>query len=240
MTRAFSLAGRSGTDRPEHRCAGVRTAEDPSMVWATPAHHSWPGDGPAPGRPRHPPWSGPGSPPAKPSRGFGERLGNGRRHRHHRRKTIVVPVLVDGAFRRPPPTTRRASRFSGAGGAVDFAAFRPFLTRHRRRSLSVAPRWRGGFRWRGRASHSRQRTPFALGGATGGGRGGVLSVARRHRKRRGPGTGGRQLFAVLASRGWLSLACVRRRVREGRSSALRVGRARRRGGKAGEAGGMPQ
>ena len=114
------------------------------------------------GHPRTRP--GPGRPPARCPVGSRWEARRHRRHRRHRRKTIVVLVLSVVLSDALLPITRKTSRFGGAGGAGGLVRSRSFLGRHRR----LVFRWRvggaAGFRWRGRASHSRRgpgRAPVA-------------------------------------------------------------------------------
>jgi hypothetical protein len=171
----------------------------------------------ASGRPR-PSWVTPHPPPTpvrvahqpNPVGGVGESLGNGRRprrHRRHRKRPWWFLFGREGLPTSSQPTTRRASRFGGAGGAGGSVGSRSFLGRHRRLFF----RWRlggaGGFRWRGRASHSRQRTPLHWVAPPEGGGGRALGGAAPPEA---AGAGDRRpaAFAVLASRSARSRACA--------------------------------
>ena len=129
---------------------------------------------------------------------------------------------------------------SHCGSCLVGMAFRPPPSRqHEDLHVSVG-RWRRGFctvpsvsdappktltfGGDGSASHSRQRTTFALGCVTGGGGRGQRTGSGQGRE---PAAGSFSRFLPAAA-GSRSRSRVRRRVREGRSSALRAGRARRR------------
>ena len=164
------------------------------------------------GHPRTRPHPGPGSPPARcPVRGQWE----ARQRPAPPEKDHCGSCLVGRAFRRLPPDNTKTFSFRWRRWRRGFCTV-PSASDAPPKTLtfggaSVAP----GFSVAPSELYSRQRTPFALGCATGGG-------GRRHRKRPRPGTGGRQLSWSLPA-GSLALSRVRRRVRESRSSALRAG-----------------